>query len=215
MLKIFSFLFKVILIFILPFILLIRGAVYLHQYHDTLPIISLAGGVLFATLTLFIYLSIIYSKITKKFGDGKSLKKRLGIAILLVGAYSTYALFFLNSKNLKNQSLKSEILELHPILRLATSTLTYIDKDLIITDASRTPEDYTKMGLKKANNSLHYPQKDGNVYALDLRTKNRSAFQNQATTYFFKLMGFRTLRHIGTDDHLHISLYCKYKKGGI
>jgi len=41
---------------------------------------------------------------------------------------------------------------------------------------------------------------------LDLRTIGRSERRNRLTAAYFQLMGFRTLRHLGTADHLHVSL---------
>ena len=124
-------------------------------------------------------------------------------------------MFFISSDNIKSEGLRKEINELHPILRMGVSTFVLMDGDLIITDASRVPEDYNKMGLKTIKNSLHYKQKDGYAYAIDLRTTRRSEWRNQAMTIYFKLLGFNTLRHTGTGDHLHVSLNCHYRKGAI
>lgn len=92
------------------------------------------------------------------------------------------------------------------MLRLAVSTLIHIDKELIITDADRQPEDYKKMGLKSKKLSLHYKQNTGYSHALDLRTSGRPIWKNLIVQNYFRLMGFRTLRHVGTADHLHVSL---------
>jgi len=62
------------------------------------------------------------------------------------------------------------------------------------------------MGLKSKNHSLHYRQSNGYAHAMDLRTNGRSEVRNFMTQTFFRLMGFKTLRHIGTADHLHVSL---------
>lgn len=129
--------------------------------------------------------------------------------------FAAHGLFFLSSKNAKQSQVKQEFVSLHPILRIAVSTLIWFDQDLVMTDAKRAPEDYKRMGLKTAKHSLHYPQKDGYVYAMDLRTNYRAEWQNKLTQLYFRIMGFNTLRHGGTADHLHISLSCKYKPGGI
>lgn len=213
--RLFSFLIKTALLFVLPFVLLIRGAIYLHMDKAWLPYACIVGGVVFATAVLFIYLIIIHSRISKNWMSGSTFKRSMWVAAALVLMYSIHALFFLNSQNLKSQALRSEIGDLHPILRLAVSTLTYADKKIIITDASRVPEDYRKMGLPRKSRSLHYKQKDGYAYAIDLRTKGRSEWSNQARILFFKAMGFNTLRHTGTDDHLHVSLPCHYAPGAI
>jgi hypothetical protein len=41
---------------------------------------------------------------------------------------------------------------------------------------------------------------------MDLRTKGRSQARNALTVAYFRIMGFRSLRHVGTADHLHVSL---------
>ena len=73
-------------------------------------------------------------------------------------------------------------------------------------DAARKPEDYAAMGLPVYENSLHFEQPDGYVHAVDLRTLGRSAWKNFVMSGYFRLMGFRILRHVGTADHLHVSL---------
>lgn len=204
---------RVVLIIVLPFFILIRGSAFIHNRYDLGPWISLTGGAVITAFLLFIYMTFVYKKFTKKFGDSDNLKRRSLFAFALVVLYCGYGLFFISSDNFKNPSLKSEISDLHPILRMGVSTFILIDKDMIITDASRVPEDYRKMGLKTAKNSLHYKQKDGYAYAFDLRTNNRHEFRNKLMQIYFRVLGFNTLRHVGTDDHLHISLVCHYRKG--
>lgn len=204
---------RVVLIIVLPFFILIRGSSFIHNNYDLGPWTSLAGGAVITTVLLFIYMTFIYRKFTKKIGDSDNLKRRGLFALALVVLYCGYGLFFISSDNFKNPQLRSEISDLHPLLRLGVSTFILMDKDMIITDASRKPEDYKKMGLKTAKNSLHYKQKDGYAYAIDLRTNNRNEFRNTLMKSYFILLGFNTLRHVGTDDHLHISLHCHYRPG--
>lgn len=204
---------RVVLIIVLPFFILIRGSAFIHNRHDLGPWISLGGGAMITAFILFIYMTFIYRRFTKKFGDSDNLKRRSLFALALVVLYCGYGLFFISSDNFKNPALKSEITDLHPLLRMGVSTFIIMDKDMIITDASRVPEDYRKMGLKTAKNSLHYKQKDGYAYAIDLRTNNRNEFRNRAMQMYFEILGFNTLRHVGTDDHLHISLTCHYRRG--
>jgi len=204
---------RVVLITVLPFFILIRGATFMHNQHNLGPWISLLGGGAITAFLLFIYMTFIYRRFTKKFGDSDNLKRRSLFALALVVLYCGYGLFFISSDNFKNPALKSEITDLHPILRMGVSTFILMDKDMIITDARRVPEDYRKMGLKTAKSSLHYKQKDGYAYALDLRTNNRNETRNKIMQWYFKLLGFNTLRHVGTDDHLHVSLLCHYRRG--
>jgi hypothetical protein len=62
------------------------------------------------------------------------------------------------------------------------------------------------MGLTPIEASLHVRQDDGYVHALDLRTEGRSELRNRAIQIAFWALGFHTLRHVGTADHLHVSL---------
>ena len=197
---------KIIFILTLPFILLIRGAVYVHHEYNPGAYLSLAGGGLLAVIVIIVYLSFVSGYISKKLRVMRSFRRKGAIALLIVAGYSIHGLFFLSSKNIKSPELKKEITDLHPVLRVAVSTIIFIDKDLIITDASRTPEDYKRMGLKSKRNSLHFKQSNGYVHAFDIRVKNRSWLRNGLLQLYFKAMGFNTLRHGGTGDHLHISL---------
>lgn len=206
---------KLIFLLIFPFILLIRGSVFLHEQYALSPWLSTMGGVGFSAILLFVYFTFFYGKLTGGVGGFDSMKRRLIIAVLLMILYSLQGILFFSPDNLKTQSLKKEMSQVHPILRLSVSTLVYLDKELIITDAQRQPEDYRKMGLKQKSHSLHYEQEDGYTHALDLRTKHRSELRNTFTKLYFKLMGFNTLRHGGTADHLHISLVSHQRPGAI
>lgn len=95
---------------------------------------------------------------------------------------------------------------MHPILRVAISSVTLADGDLVITDIERVSGDYETMGLPVNPHSLHYRQESGYVHAVDLRTRDRSEIRNYIIQISLDLMGFRTLRHVGTADHLHVEL---------
>lgn len=85
----------------------------------------------------------------------------------------------------------------------------------MVTDADRQPEDYGKMGLPTKSHSLHYRQSSGYAHAVDLRTLRRGALRNALVAAYFRLMGFNTLRHMGSADHLHVSLKSHERPGGI
>ena len=204
---------RVVLVIVLPFLLLIRGSIFVHSNYNLGAWISLGGGAIITTILLFLYMTFVYRRFTKKFGDSDNLQRRSLFALALVGIYCGYGLFFISSDNVKNPTLKQEISDLHPILRMGVSTFILVDKKMIITDASRVPEDYRKMGLKTSKNSLHYKQKDGYAYAIDLRTNDRNEFRNSLMNIYFRILGFQTLRHGGTGDHLHVSLRCHYRPG--
>ena len=213
--KIIFFLIRLAILLILPFICLIRGAVFGHEYYQLSPWMAILLGMGITVFILILYFSFIYGRITGKVGNAKSFKVRFVFAILLVIGYSTYAVVYLSDSNVKSPKIKTTYTSLHPILRLSISTIVFIDKSLLITDGKRIPEDYKKMGLKTKRQSLHYVQSDGYVHAVDIRTKNQSEFRNNLLKISFKMMGLNTLRHVGTEDHLHISLSNKDKPGGI
>ncbi|MEM9919298.1 MAG: hypothetical protein AAF990_14440 [Bacteroidota bacterium] len=213
--KILYYLLKLILLLVLPFIFLIRGAVYLHVHNQLNPWLCLLGGMVATIILLVIYFSLIHGRFTGRFGDMGSLKRRSLLALLLVGGYCMYGLLYLSNANAKQDEVRKEYTSLHPILRVGVSTVLFVDRSLMITDADRQPEDYRKMGLKTARRSLHYRQKNGFVHAMDIRTNGRSEFRNNLLQLYFKLMGFNTLRHGGTGDHLHISLKSHDHPGAI
>jgi len=208
----FYFIFKIFLILALPFILLIRGAIYLHEVHQWLPSMSILGGIGMAAIALAVYMIFFYGRLT---GEVGSVRRKLWLSFIIVGIYGAHGLFFLSSKNVKEPSIQKEFRSLHPILRLSLSTLIHLDKSLIVTDANRQPEDYKKMGLQSKKQSLHYRQSSGYVHAIDIRTKNRSFIRNTIIRGYFWAMGFNTLRHGGTGDHLHVSLSSRDRRGAI
>lgn len=197
---------KIVLLLVLPFVILVRGAVYLHSHYELFPWLSILGAMGATFVLIFLYMTFFYGKMTGKIGKSGVLYRRTFLAAVLVAGYCGYGLVFLSGANAKHDEVRSEYTELHPILRLGVSTLVFLDGDLIVTDASRVTEDYAKMGLPALKNSLHYKQSNGYVHAVDIRTNGRSNNRNLAIQTYFKLMGFNTLRHVGTGDHLHISL---------
>lgn len=203
----FTFLLKLILLIVLPFLGLIRLSVYFHVHQNLLPWICIAAATFMTILLFFIYLTFLHAWITDYAGNTRyTVKRRFGISAFVVLLYVIHGIFYIGGSNLKSADLRKEIREVHPILRLSASTLIHMDKDLLITDSARLPEDYKKMGLQSKKQSLHYLQNTGYAHAIDIRTKNRPEWKNQLVRAYFVIMGFRTLRHDGTADHLHISL---------
>ena len=206
---------KIIFLLIFPFIVLIRGSVFLHDNFDLAPWICIFGGIIMTAVLMLIYFSFIQGRISEKKQSIRAIKKRGLFSFILVLGYCVYGILFFSSKNLSQPGLKEEISGVHPIIRLGVSTLVHLDKDLVITGAARIPEDYQKMGLKTKKRSLHYKQSNGYSHALDLRTNNRGEVRNKLVLWYFKLLGFNTLRHVGTSDHLHISIGSLDSPGGI
>ena len=197
---------KTIFVLVLPFVVLIRGAVLCHSLYDFGPWTSLGGGVVITVIVLTIYLTVFRGMISSTLGGIQAFKRRSYFALTVLLGYCIHGLFFISSAKLEDPSISKEMRQLHPIVRIAVSTIVMIDKDLIITDATRKRADYETMGLPVNERSLHYLQEDGYAYAIDLRTRERSWLRNFAVQNYFRLMGFRTLYHTGTAPHLHISL---------
>ena len=134
------------------------------------------------------------------------------IALPIGVAWCVYAAFYLARTNAKSDVVHGYYLSVHPVLRVALSTVILVDPELVITDMARTPADYGHMGLPVNDRTKHYVQSDGWVHAVDIRTRERNEIENRAIQLYFWLMGFSTLRHVGTADHLHVQL--SYEAGG-
>jgi uncharacterized membrane protein len=188
---------------LLPFAVLIRVSTYLYSGHATQTWIALAGGVAATVLVVTLYSAVVSKKLTGKARVSVLAKH---VALPLVLAYCAYTLLYLSNVNATSPGVREYYRSLHPMLRTAVSSVILVDSDVVITDLHRTPEDYAAMGLPAREESLHYRQSDGFVHAMDLRTVGRPEWRNSAIELYFRAAGFETLRHVGTADHLHISL---------
>jgi hypothetical protein len=191
---------------VLLFFLFVRFSVWMYQSFEAGPWLSVASGAAVSALFLTLCLTIIYKWMAGRVGSLKVFKWRAYLSLMLVLSFCFYSLIFLSENNAKGKPVVAEFRSLHPVLRVGVSTTILADRSLLITDASRTPEDYDGMALGRNPGSLHYPQADGFVHAVDIRTNGRSENRNRLLQLTFRLMGFRTLRHVGTSDHLHIAL---------
>ncbi len=187
----------------LPILLLIRGGVLLYGWWGLGTWPALAASAL-ATLTL---LATYAGAAGKWLGARKKLRRLFARGAVGIGAaYVAYALVFVASANVKADDVRAEYRALHPLLRVGSSAIILVDPGSVITDGARTSEDYARMGLSPLQRSLHYRQSDGYVHALDLRTTGRSGVRNLAVHVALRALGFDVLRHVGTGDHLHVSL---------
>lgn len=199
----FRTLFSLVILIVLPFLLLIRLTVYLHTSEALNIWLALAASIGATTLLLLIYGAIVQKRFT---GSWNISKRKIQFFLVVVLLYSGYSLMYISGSNVKSGEVSSAYLSLHPTLRLATSTLVLIDQELVVTDMGRTPEDYVKMGLPVRESSLHYKQESGFVEAVDIRTNGKPEWVNLLVRGYYQSMGFNTLRHVGTADHLHVSV---------
>ncbi|MXX34360.1 MAG: hypothetical protein F4Z50_06325 [Gemmatimonadetes bacterium] len=188
---------------VVPFFLLIRGGVFAYQQWGLGAWPSLAVSAAATALLLALYAWVA----SRRLRAGKGLKSLLTRGAAAIGiAYVAYSLLFVGGANVKSEEVRAEYASLHPLLRVAASTLILADPESVITDAGRTPDFYRRMGLSPNESSLHFEQDDGFVHALDLRTIGRPEWRNRAVELAFWALGFHSLRHKGTADHLHVSL---------
>jgi hypothetical protein len=83
------------------------------------------------------------------------------LVVTVVLLFNFYALFVFSEKNAKTESVAREFEQVHPLLRIAVSTVAYLGGGMLVTDMSRRESDYIKMGLSPLDRSLHYAQTDG------------------------------------------------------
>lgn len=188
---------------VIPFIVLVRTSVYAYHTYQLNGWLALSVGILATILLLMGYATFL----AYRSGKGIRMHKYLVRGIIgLVIAYTLYGVFYYSSMNTKTDEIGSYYRSLHPIMRVALTTITLADSDLLVTDIRREAEDYARMGLPEYQESLHYLQSDGYVHAVDLRTIGRSEWKNWLTRTAFILVGLQTIRHLGTADHLHVYL---------
>lgn len=188
---------------ILPFYLLVRASVYFNVTQGYSEWIALGGGIFISILLLLVYMLFLFKKV-------KDHKQRFKYSIysagLMVFGFCLFSLFYLSGVNAKSPEIREVYRSMHPILRVAISSVTLADGDLVITDIERASSDYQTMGLPVNPSSLHYRQESGYVHAVDLRTRDQSMIRNYLLQFSLEVMGFETLRHVGTADHLHVEL---------
>jgi hypothetical protein len=188
---------------VLPFLAFVKVAVYLYQREGWPTALALAGGIACTAAVVTAYGAWAWHRFIGRVRLALVARR---FALPLVVAYCGYALIYLSSANAKSERVRAYYASLHPLLRVALSTLIIADRDVVITDLARGPEDYTAMGLAPNDGSLHYVQRDGYAHAADLRTAGRGIVKNRLVQLYFWSMGFGTLRHTGTSDHLHVEL---------
>ncbi|HYS59416.1 MAG TPA: hypothetical protein VEM27_02405, partial [Gemmatimonadales bacterium] len=188
---------------VLPFLALVRVAVFLYEYEGWPTAFALTGGIACTAAVVTAYGAWAWHRLT---GQVRLALVGRRIALPFVVAYSIYALVYLSSANAKSDRVRAYYASLHPLLRVGLSTLIVFDGDAVITDLARRPEDYKTMGLPPNDGSLHLVQRDGYAHAADLRTGGRGFLRNRLVQLYLWGLGFSTLRHTGTSDHLHVEL---------
>lgn len=193
---------KVLLFVTLPFYAYVRSSVYFYA-HGVSPWMAVTFGALLTMVIVATYASWISRRFS---GRARASKMARWIALPVAAAWCGYAVLYLARVNAKTDQVRGYYGAVHPVLRAALGTAILIDPDIVVTDMRRVAGDYARMGLPVNERTLHYRQRNGWVHAVDLRTRGRGAVKNRAVQLYFWSLGFKTLRHVGTADHLHVQL---------
>jgi hypothetical protein len=187
----------------LPFYLLVRGALLASAGFGWPAWLAVGFGVALAALAAS----------GACFWALRRLDLELSFAVLatravlpLVVVFCAFSLFHLSGSNAKSPEVCEAYPSLHPVLRLAVGMLRVVDGRIVLTEIERGPKSYAAMRLARPKGSSHYRQADGTVHAIDLRTAGRGMLRNGLVQLYFDVLGFETLRHVGTADHLHVRL---------
>jgi hypothetical protein len=193
---------KVLALVALPFLVYVRASVYLYR-HGAHPWIAILVS---AILTVGIVAGFVILIARRFRGRARVPTVVKWAALPVVFTWCVYAAFYLSRVHVKSDDVRAYYSAVHPILRVALSTIVLVDPDLVVTDMGRVPASYRRMGLPVNHRTKHYRQSDGWVHAVDLRTRGRGVIRNRVVQLYFWSMGFSTLRHVGTADHLHVEL---------
>ena len=194
--------FKALAVVALPFLVYVRASVSLYR-HGANPWIAILIAALITCGIVSGFVILIAHRFRRRARVPTVVK---WAALPIVFTWCVYAAFYLSRVNVKSDEVRAYYSTLNPILRVALSTIVLVDPDLVVTDMGRVRADYRRMGLKVNDHTKHYVQPDGWVHAVDLRTRGRGVIRNRVVQLYFWSMGFSTLRHVGTADHLHVQL---------
>lgn len=193
----------ILALLVLPFVLLVRGSVFLYARHGFPTWIALLSAAGVMGLVVTAYAACLAYWLT---GRVRVIVVARWVAAPIVVGFGAHALLFLARANAKGDQVQAEYRATHPLLRVALATLILANGDVVVTDLRRVPADYAAMRLPVFDGTLHARQPDGWAHAVDLRTSNHGTIANLLVEWYFRAMGFRTLRHVGTADHLHVEL---------
>jgi type IV secretory pathway TrbD component len=192
-----------VLLAALPFALLVRGALVASSSFGWHAWLAVAFGALLSVLAVS---AVVWSALRRVSMRPSFRSVATRVALPLVVLFCCFSLLYLSGSNAKSAGIREAYPRLHPILRLAVGTVRLVDTRIVVTDIERGPTSYAAMRLPRPTGSLHYRQKDGTVHAIDLRTEGRGVLRNGLVRLYFELLGFETVRHVGTADHLHVCL---------
>lgn len=187
----------------LPFAVYVRASVWLYLSAGLAPWMAVAVASLLTLGVVTIYATWLSRRFS---GKARAATIARWVALPLALGWCGYSVLYLSRVNAKSDDVRAYYGSVHPVLRVALATAILGDPDLVVTDMRRLPTDYARMGLPEYQRTKHYRQPNGWVHAADLRTIGHGELRNRALQLYFWTMGFQTLRHVGTADHLHVQL---------
>lgn len=187
---------------LLPFVVLVRGAV--SAYQNGWPTwLAVLGGILLAAAVTALLGWLVARRLPYRPGWRTLF---LTLALPATVGFAGHGLLTLADAHGKAAAERADWRRTHPLLRLSVAVIALVDRDLVITDLGRDLADYEAWGRTPFEQSRHLRQSDGYGHAMDLRTRGHGLLRNGLLQAYFRAMGFRTLRHVGTADHLHVAL---------
>jgi len=124
--------------------------------------------------------------------------------VALGGLYCGYSLLYLASVNAKSEPVRAYYRSVHPLLRLAPSTLILVDRDMLITDSGRLPE--TTAGW--ITDQQPHPPLQSRRWLDPCRRSahDRRGVIQTAGAVLLLADGIRDSKTRRTADHLHVEL---------
>src|SRR5205807_1533658 len=116
---------KTAAIIALPFVLLVRASVYYYEHVGLDPWTALLAGAVLALLVVTGYAAWLSRRLTGRMRFITMLK---WVALPLVAGWCLDALLFVGGGNVKNDAVRSYYTAVHPILRVALSTVILVDR---------------------------------------------------------------------------------------
>lgn len=193
----------VVAVVALPFLLYVRTSVWLYLHAGFSPWFAVIGATVLTLGVAAAYATWLSRRFS---GQARVATAARWVALPLALAWCGYSALYLARVNAKSEAVRSYYGSVHPVLRVALGTAVLGDPNVVVTDMARVSDDYGRMGLPVNERTKHYRQANGWVHAADLRVIGHGEVRNRALQLYFWTMGFQTLRHIGTADHLHVQL---------
>ena len=110
---------KALAVAFLPFLVLVKVAVFFYSHQGYSTVLALASGTACTAALVTAYAAWLWHRFTGRVRLALVARR---FALPLVVAYCGYALIYLSSANVKSDRVRAYYASLHPLLRIALST---------------------------------------------------------------------------------------------